>query len=146
MVYMKKILFGSILLLIMAGCYKIPAEKGFLSPDLYLKGADTLILPLGGKGTTDVAWLDGSSQPCEFSIDNIRDINGNRSDQFFKTYMYPTWVQPYDHFKDTTLALIKAKIQETEKPPFSINPTNGSLQYFETTSNLTKPGDIFNVD
>lgn len=143
---MKKILFGAACLLAIAGCYKIPAEKGFLSPDLYLKGTDTLDLPLGGKGTTDVAWLDGSSQPCVFSIDNITDQNGNRSEQFFKKYMYPTWVKPYDHFTDTTLDLVKAKINEMELPPFSINSVNGSLQYFETTRNLSSPGDIFNVD
>lgn len=146
MLFMKKILFGSVLLLAMAGCYKIPTEKGFLSPGLYLKGSDTLNLPLGGKGTTDIAGLDGSSQPCVFSIDNIRDMSGNRSEQFFTKYMYPTWVLPYDHFKDTTLDLINAKIKETEIPPFSINPVNGSLQYFETTSNLKNPGDVFNVD
>lgn len=146
MVHMKKILFGSALLIILGGCYKIPEEKGFLSPDLHLKGADTLLLPLGGKGTTDIAWLDGSTQPCTFSIDNIRDLNGNRSEQFFKKYMYPTWSKPYDHFQDTTLDLIKAKISETEMTPFNINPINGSFQYFETTSNLTNPGDIFKVD
>ncbi len=143
---MKKILLNSMLLLLLAGCYKIPVKKGFLSPDLHLKGADTLILPLGGKGTTDVAWLDGSSQPCVFSIDNIRDQNGNRSDQFFQTYDYPTWISPYDHFKDTTLALINAKIKTLKQPSFSINPINGSLQYFETTRNLKNPGDVFNVD
>jgi hypothetical protein len=143
---MKKNIFYLMLLLLLGGCYKIPSEKGFLSSDLYLKGEDTLLLPLGGKGVTDVAWLDGSSQPCQFSIDNITDINGNRSDQFFKTYLYPTWTSPYDHFTDTTAALVNAKIKDLEMPCFSINPVNGSLQYFETTRNLVHPGDIYNVD
>lgn len=143
---MKKIAFYSLILLGTVGCYKIPTEKGFLSPSLYLKGTDTLILPLGGKGATDVAWLDGSSQPCQFSIDNITDAAGNRSEQFFKTFMYPTWTVPYDHFKDTTIDLIKAKIKDLELPPVSINSVNGSLQYYETTRNLSKPGDVFHVD
>ncbi len=143
---MKKLTFYSLVVLVIGGCYKIPAEKGFLSPDLYLKGTDTLVLPLGGKGATDVAWLDGSSQPCQFSINNITDASGNRSEQFFKTYLYPTWTVPYDHFKDTTLDLIKAKIKDLELPPISINPVNGSLQYYETTRNLENPGDVFNVD
>lgn len=128
------------------GCYKVPVEKGFLSPDLRLKGSDTISLPLGGKGTTDVAFLDGSSEPAAFTIENVRDRNGNRSDQFFEKYVYPSWIKPYDHFTDTTLELLKAKINEVELPPISINSINGALQYFETTRNLTNPGDVFNVD
>lgn len=144
---MKKILFYLFIILFIAvGCYKIPTEKGFLSSELYLKGSDTLILPLGGKGVTDVAWLDGSTQPCTFSIDNVRDQSGNRSEQFFKKYMYPSWIAPYDHFTDTTLDLINKKISESEISPLSINSVNGSLQYFETSRNLVNPGDIFYVD
>ena len=139
------ILFPMILLQL-AACYKVPREKGFLSPDLKLKGSDTLVVPLGSKGATDVAFLDGSSQPCQFSIDNVRDESGNRSGQFFEEYPYITWAKPYDHFTDTTEELIKAKLQEQQLPPFTINPVNGSLQYFETTSNLQSPGDIFHVD
>lgn len=143
---MKKLLICAGLLLGMVACSKIPQEKGFLSPDLRLKGADTLVIPLGGKGATNVAWLDGSSQPCIFSIANVRDQDGNRSEQFFEKYEYPTWIKPYDHFTDTTLDLILAKIKKLEMPPLNINSVNGSLQYFETTRNLKEAGDVFNVD
>lgn len=143
---MKRTIWYAAALAALASCYKIPEEKGFLSPDLYLKGADTLLLPLGGKGATDVAWLDGSTVPCTFSIANIRDQAGNRSEQFFEKYPYATWVKPYDHFTDTTEELIMAKLKEQELPPLSINSVNGSLQYFETTRNLQKPGDVYSVD
>lgn len=136
----------SITLFQLGACYKVPTEKGFLSPDLKLKGSDTLNLPLGGKGSTDVAFLDGSSLPCLFSIENIRDEAGNRSGQFFKKYPYLTWVKPYDHFTDTTKDLVMAKLKSQELPSFRINPVNGSLEYFETTSNLQSPGDIFHLD
>jgi hypothetical protein len=143
---MKNILFSSVILLFFTGCYKVMDQKGFLSDDLYLKGADTVMIPLGGKGNTDIAWLDGSSMPCVFSIENVRDVNGNRSEQFFTKYKYSTWVKPYNNKTDTTMELIKAKISERELPCFDINPVNGMLQYVETTSNLKNPGDVFHVD
>jgi hypothetical protein len=143
---MKKIIIYSIVLLGLSGCYKVSLEKGFLSDDLYLKGADTILVPLGGKGSTDVAWVDGSSLPCVFSIDNIRDKSGARSEQFFTKYLYSTWIKPYNNKTDTTVALIKAKISEKEMPCISINPINGMLQFLETTSYLKTAGDIFSVD
>lgn len=142
----KNIIPFLILLVSFSGCYKIPAEKGFLSDDLYLKGADTILVPIGGKGSTNVAWLDGSSMPAEFSIVNVRDANGNRSEQFFQTYPYKTWIKPYDNRTDTTLELINAKISEREMPAFDINPVNGMLQFIETTNNLQNAGDVFHVD
>lgn len=143
---MKNILFSAAILLLLPGCYKAIDKKGFLSNDLYLKGADTIMIPLGGKGSTDIAWLDGSSMPAHFSIENVRDENGNRSEQFFTKYNYSTWIKPYNNKTDTTLDLIKAKISDRELPCFDINPVNGMLQYLETTSNLKNPGDIFHVD
>src|SRR5688572_30831445 len=144
---MKKILISTcIAALALSGCYKVSDDKGFLSDDLLLKGADTIKVPLGGKGNTNVAWLDGSSMPAVFSIDNIRDASGNRSEQFFQKYKYLTWVKPYNNKTDTTIALINAKLSEREVPCFDINPVNGMLQYLETTSNLKNSGDVFHVD
>jgi prepilin-type processing-associated H-X9-DG protein len=94
---MKKNIVYSVLMLALAGCYKVPEQKGFLSNDLYLKGADTINLALGSKGNSNVAWLDGSSEPCLFTLENIRDKNGNRSEQFFTKYPYNTWIKPYDN-------------------------------------------------
>src|SRR5690606_35855110 len=136
----------AVLLLLPWGCTEIPSEKGFLSPDLYLKGSDTLYLPLGSKGSTDVAWLDGSTQPVEFSIENVRDANGQRSEQFFVSHPYRTWVQPYNNKTDTTLELVNAKLAEIPTTPLFINPVNGMLQYLETTNSLESPGDVFHVD
>jgi hypothetical protein len=143
---MKKIILYAVILVGLVACRKVSDQTGFLSDDLYLKGADTLFVPLGSKGTSNVAWMDGSSLPAEFSIENIRDKNGVRSEQFFKDYLYRAWIKPYNNKTDTTLALIKAKIREVEMPSFSINPVNGMLQYLETTSNLKNAGDVFNVD
>lgn len=143
---MKKIILYATVLFSMVACKKVSDQTGFLSDDLYLKGADTLVIPLGSKGTSNIAWLDGSSQPAEFSIENIRDKTGARSEQFFKNYLYRAWQKPYNNKTDTTLALIQAKIREVEMPSFSINPVNGMLQYLETTSNLKNSGDVFNVD
>jgi hypothetical protein len=134
------------LIFILASCYQGPEEIGFLSDDIYLKGGDTLYLPLGGKGTTNFAWIDNSSQPCTFTIENIRDASGNRSEQFFEKYLYRTWLKPYDFLKDDTEELIKAKLTDTIMPPFAINAVNGQIQYLETTANLTAPGDIYHVD
>jgi hypothetical protein len=130
----------------LVSCYQGPEGIGFLSDDVYLKGGDTLYVPLGGKGTTDFAWIDNSSQPCHFSIENIRDEAGNRSEQFFQEYLYRTWLKPYDFLRDDTEELIMAKLTEVMKPPFLINEVNGQLLYLETTSHLSSPGDVFHVD
>ncbi len=143
---MKNILIITLCLFILSGCYKVDSEKGFISDDIYLKGADTILIPLGGKGNTDVAWLDGSSMPATFSIDNIRDQNGNRSEQFFEKYPYKTWIKPYNNKTDTTLDLINAKLAEQQLPAVDINPVNGMIQYLETTNKLKNAGDIFHVD
>lgn len=143
---MKKVIVYSIALLSLPGCYKVSDKKGFISDDIYLKGADTILVPLGGKGNTDVAWLDGSSQPSVFSIDNIRDKNGARSEQFFQNYLYSSWIKPYNNKTDTTAALIKAKLKDEEKPSVSINPVNGMIQFLETTSFLKDAGDVYHMD
>lgn len=90
--------------------------------------------------------MDGSSQPAVFSIANITDPSGVRSEQFFKKYLYSTWIKPYNNKTDTTVALIKAKISEKELPCIFINPVNGMIQYLETTSNLKSAGDVFYMD
>lgn len=143
---MKNILTIIIILFIFAACYKVSDEKGFISDDIYLKGADTISIPLGGKGNTDVAFLDGSSMPATFSIENVRDVNGNRSEQFFTKYSYKLWTKPYNNRTDTTIDLINAKLVEQELPAVDINPVNGMLQYLETTSNLEQVGDIYHID
>jgi len=145
---MKKYIFIllAVLSLTWTSCFQEPENIGYLSDDIYLKGADTMMVSIGGKGETNYAWLDGSSQPCTFSIDNIRDKDGNRSEQFFKTYNYRTWIKPYDFLKDKTVEAVMAKLSDKIMPCFWINPVNGLLQYTETTSALTKPGDVFHVD
>jgi len=144
---MKKVLFIiAALVMFMTSCYKVPSEKGFLSDFLSLKGADTIEVSIGGKGYSDVAWLDGSTEPCEFSIENVRDANGNTSDQFFQTYLYRTWKSPYNWATDTTIDLINAKLGEFDWPALMINPVNGQIQYIESSSNLKDPGDVYHVD
>jgi hypothetical protein len=133
-------------LLFLVSCFKQPDGTGFLSDSIYLKGADTIYIALGGKAQTDYAWLDNSSIPCTFSIENIRDKNGNRSEQFFATSPYRTWNTPYNFLIDTTEELIKAKLTDMELTPLTINPVNGQLLYVETTIDLKNPNDVFHLD
>ncbi|MDR1718508.1 MAG: DUF5007 domain-containing protein [Dysgonamonadaceae bacterium] len=144
---MKNIYLCLSLLIFLISCYEVEGDRvGFLSDDIYLKGTDTLYLPLGGKGDTDYAWLDNSSMPCVFSIENVRDEAGNRSEQFFKEYTYRTWIKPYDMLTDKTAEDLYAKLADTTFACFLINSTNGQLQYLETSSNLVSPGDVYHVD
>lgn len=143
---MKNILFCILVTSILYCCKKIPVEKGFLSNEISLKGADTIDVPMGIRTNTDVAWLDGSSEPVEFYIEDVRDASGNHSEQFFKPLSYRSWLKPYNDKTDTTLALVMEKISEQQSPPVLINKTNGALYFLETTNALTKPGDIFHVD
>lgn len=143
---MYKYISSILLSVLLVSCFEEPDGIGFLSDSIYLKGADTITVSIGGKGETDYAWLDGSSEPCTFSIENVRDASGNRSDQFFNEYTYRTWIKSYNFQTDTTEALVMAKLQDQLMPCIMINPTNGQLQYFETTSNLSAPDEVFNVD
>lgn len=131
---------------LLLSCFKEPDGVGFLSDDIYLKGADTVYVSIGGKGETNYAWLDASSQPCQFSIENIRDVSGTRSEQFFKEYTSRTWIKPYNFLTDKTEEAVLAKLADRLVACFMINPVNGQIQYIETTSNLSKPGDVFHVD
>lgn len=142
----KKLYILLISLFVLVSCFEEPEGIGFLSDDIYLKGADTIMVSLGGKGETDYAWLDGSSEPCEFSIENVRDANGDRAEQFFEEYTYRTWIKPYNFLTDKTEEDVLAKLEDKEMPCFFINSTNGQLQYVETTSNLSSAGDVFHVD
>jgi len=127
--------------------HSISGQTGFLSPNIYLKGPDTLIIPLGINGTTNPAFLDGSTQPVKFSIDNVKDSTGNRATQFFEKFQTKNWIKPYDYQTDTTLALINAKLSEINVPPLSINPVNGALQYLRPSRNLMKwAGLVYHVD
>jgi len=135
-----------LLLLLFASCFKQPEGVGFLSDAIYLKGADTIYISLGGKAQTDYAWLDNSSLPCTFAIENIRDKDGKRSEQFFTESPYRIWNSPYDFTTDTTEDLIMAKLTDILMPPLTINSVNGQLLYVETSLNLKNPGDVFYLD
>lgn len=143
---MKSYIYTLILFIALIGCNQISSDTGFLSPDIYLQGADTLVVPLGESQTSNNAYLDGSTEPLEFSIENIRNQDGERSQQFFETYLTRSWETPYNHEEDTTLEQINEKLVELEKTPVGINPVNGSIQFLKSTINLKEPGDVFDVD
>ena len=143
---MKKYIYLLLSLLLLVSCFKQPDGEGFLSNDIYLRGTDTLYISLGGKDQSSTAWLDESSQPVTFTIENVRDKSGNRSEQFFLESPYRTWRSPYNFAIDTTEALVMEKLVEIDMPPVMINPVNGQLLYIETTSNLNNPGDVFHLD
>lgn len=142
---MKKYIY-LLLSLLLVSCFEQPEGVGFLSDAIYLKGADTIYISLGGKAQTDFAWLDNSSLPCTFTIENIRDKSGNRSEQFFVEFPYRTWKAPYNFETDKTEEAVLAKLVDTLMSPFIINSVNGQLLYVETTSSLSAPGDVFHVD
>ncbi len=132
-------------LMLCVSCYKQPDSIGFLSDNIYLRGADTIFIPIGGKGATNYAWIDYSSQPCTFSIEDVTDLSGVRSEQFFEEFTYRTWKKPYDFLTDKTEEDVLNKLQDTILAPLVINPINGQLIYTEVTKNLSSAGDVFHV-
>lgn len=106
--------------LVLTSCFQEPDGIGFLSDEIYLKGSDTLYIELGGKGHSNYAWLDASSQPVKFSIENIRNEAGERSEQFFQKYTYRVWQKPYDFLKDKTLEDLIAKLTDIEMSLLSL--------------------------
>src|SRR5690554_5079297 len=138
----KQIIFFIVLIIIsnlfVVSCFQEPDGIGYLSDDIYLKGADTIYVSIGGKGNTDYAWTDNSSEPLHFMIENIRDASNNRSEQFFEKYIYRTWIRPYDFLTDKTEEQVMAKLEDSNVEPVMINPINGQLLYTEVTSNLSR--------
>ena len=138
-------------MLLLSSCFKAHNDsdtgKGFLSENIRLAGQDTLTLAVGSKGSTNTAFLDGSSQPVTFTIANVRDEDGNRMEEFFETYPYTSWLKPYDILTDRTAEDVLAKLETVDKAPVLVNAVNGQLQYLETTSNLTgDEGDVYHLD
>jgi hypothetical protein len=131
----------------LTSCYMEPKEKGYLSDGIYLKGEDTMFVAIGSKTASDVAWLDNSTQPCDFKILAVRDQNGNNYDNFFSEFDTKIWTSPYDYLTDTTSKAVLDKLIDAKTTPLMINNINGQLRAMESTSQIgITAGDIFNVD
>lgn len=133
-------------LLFISSCYKADSpNSGFLSDDVK-SSSDTLFIGLGGTGSSEEVWLDGSTAPCTFELVNITDKNGKRAEQFFQTYPTDTWIKPYDFMIDKTMDAILAKIEKTNKPALALDPLNGKVYYYQASANFKNIGDVFHVE
>ncbi|MDD4655075.1 MAG: DUF5007 domain-containing protein [Bacteroidales bacterium] len=143
----KTAIFLTVAFSCLTSCFVEPSGQGYLSDAIYLKGQDTMYVVIGSKTATDVAWLDNSTQPCTFSIVDVRDENGNRKNDFFTEYPTKLWISPYDYLTDTTIESVLSKLSDAMITPLMINEVNGQLRAMESTSNMdVNPGEIYNVD
>ena len=141
------VLAATLAALLLQGCFKEPKEQGFIGSNIYLQGADTLIVPIGQQVSTMTAWLDNSTRPVKFEIIDIRDKFGNTKEEFFKHSDIRVWTGPYDRLTDDTREKILAKIGTADVTPIMINEVNGQLFSMPTTADCDlDPGDVFNVD
>lgn len=148
---MNKHLYISILcagaLLSAVSCFKEPTTEGYIGDGIYLQGADTMHVTIGAKSSSSTAWLDNSTRPVTFVIEDVRDEEGNHAAGFFEEFDTRVWVTPYDYLTDTTSELVLAKLKDTKITPIMINSVNGQLRAMESTEEIgVKPGDVFHVD
>lgn len=133
--------------LAVSSCFKAPEEQGFLGENIYLQGGDTLFVALGATKSTDKAWLDNSTKPCVFKIENVRDEEGNRHEGFFQKFPTRIWNTPYDYLTDSTEQQVLDKLTYFDMTPLMINEVNGQLSAMSSTGEIgIEPGQVFHVD
>ena len=143
----KFIMMMAVAAFAMSSCFKEPVEQGFIGENIYLQGGDTLFVAIGAAKSTEKAWLDNSTKPCTFKIENVRDEEGKRHDGFFKTFPTMLWRSPYDYLTDTTEQVVRDKIAYIDMTPLMINEVNGQLRAMASTSEIgLEPGQVFHVD
>lgn len=146
-VNIKNILCVTCILFAVASCFKEPDTQGYLGEHIALQGGDTLIVAIGSKVASNTAWLDNSTRPVTFKIENVRDEDGNRVESFFTQYPTRMWNQPYDHLTDTLWQTVVDKLTDVELTPVMINSLNGQIRCMESTKDTgVQPGDVFHVD
>lgn len=143
----KYILAAFVLILSVSSCFKEPKVQGYIGEGIRLQGSDTMYVALGAKVASSTAWLDNSTRPCKFRIENVRDEKGNRVEGFFRGFPTRLWAAPYDYLTDKTLEQVMSKLTDATLTPLMINETNGQLRAMESTADIgLKEGDIYHVD
>lgn len=146
-VNIKTLLLLPFIAFAVSSCFKEPDAQGYLGENIALQGGDTLIVAIGSKVASNTAWLDNSTRPVSFKIENIRDEEGNRKESLFETYPTRLWNQPYDHLTDTLWQSVIDKLTDVDMTPIMINELNGQIRCMESTKDAgVLPGDIFHVD
>ena len=143
----KFIMMMAVAALAVSSCFKAPDEQGFLGENIYLQGGDTLFVAIGNVKFTEKAWLDNSTKPCTFKIENVRDEEGNRHEGFFTKFPTRIWNTPYDYLTDSTEQQVLDKLTYFDMTPLMINEVNGQLSAMASTSEIgIEPGQVFHVD
>ena len=143
----KFIMMAAVAALTVSSCFKEPTEKGFIGENIYLQGGDTLFVAIGAGKSTEKAWLDNSTKPVTFKIENVRDEEGKRHEGFFTVFPTRLWSTPYDYLTDTTEQQVVDKLAYFDMTPLMINEVNGQLRAMESTSLIDiQPGQVFHVD
>lgn len=120
---------------------------GFIGDNIYLQGGDTLFVAIGAAKSTDKAWLDNSTKPCIFKIENVRDEEGNRHEGFFTKFPTRLWNTAYDYLTDSTEQQVLDKLTYFDMTPLMINEVNGQLRAMASTNQIgLEPGQVFHVD
>ncbi len=128
-------------------CFKEPTVQGYLGEGIRLQGSDTMLVAIGTKVASSTAWLDNSTKPCHFRIENVRDKKGNRVEGFFKEFPTRLWAAPYDYLTDKTMDQVMSKLTDVSLTPLMINEINGQLRTMESTASIgVNAGDIYHVD
>ena len=120
---------------------------GFIGDNIYLQGGDTLFVAIGAAKSTEKAWLDNSTKPCVFKIENVRDEEGNRCEGFFTKFPTRLWNTAYDYLTDSTEQQVLDKLTYFDMTPLMINEVNGQLRAMESTNLIgIEAGQVFHVD
>ena len=127
----KYILAAFVLILSVSSCFKEPKVQGYIGEGIRLQGSDTMYVALGAKVASSTAWLDNSTRPCKFRIENVRDEKGNRVEGFFRGFPTRLWAAPYDYLTEKTLEKEMSKLTDATLTQLMINENNDEIRAIE---------------
>ncbi|MEC3908878.1 DUF5007 domain-containing protein [Tamlana sp. 2201CG12-4] len=139
---MKKLYYTIFTLIFLTSCK--PPEIGYLSDDIHAL-EDTIFVPRGIFKTSAVPAIEGSTYPLHWEITGVNDINGNPTEDLFDEHEILIWKEPFNPVTDTTLELVEAKLELSNKPTLLINDVSGELAFTQTSKHITG-SDIYNVN
>ena len=141
---MKNIFYFIVLALAVASC--TAPEVGYISDNIHAL-EDTVFVPRGVFMTSAAPAAEGSTYPLHWEITDIRDANGQSTDDLFEEHEILVWKEPFNPETDVTLELAEKKLELAMKPSILINDVSGELAFTQATKFVNNPaGDIYTVD
>ncbi|MGV8829356.1 MAG: DUF5007 domain-containing protein [Breznakibacter sp.] len=106
-------------------------DIGFLSDNIQTP-EDVIRPPKGLFSTSTLPIIDGSTYPLTYEILEVRDGNGNVTNELFEKHNIRVWTKAFDPATDRNLTmeqLVAAKLKNSEEPTLLLNSRSGQFAF-----------------